>query len=149
MDRTYPDRPWIGVGVLVMREGKVLLIQRGRDPGRGLWALPGGMVDLGETARQAAAREGLEETGLVVEVGEPYWVADALIRDDAGRLKYHNVILDFLAAADAGEPRCADDAMDVRWVGPDDVEGLPVTGSMYPLLEKLFDRGFARHTISG
>jgi ADP-ribose pyrophosphatase YjhB (NUDIX family) len=144
VERDYPPRPWVGVGVIVVRDGRVLLIQRGREPGRGLWALPGGMVDLGETMRQAAAREALEETGLKVEVGDVYWVADSIVRDDAGRVKYHNAIVDFLATAPKGEPACADDALDVRWVGPDDVQELPLTPSMWPLIEKLFGRTYRR-----
>jgi ADP-ribose pyrophosphatase len=130
--------------VIVVRDGRVLLIQRGREPGWGLWALPGGMVDLGETMRQAAAREALEETGLHVEVGDVYWVADAIVRDDEGGVKYHNAIVDFLATAPDGEPACADDAMDLRWVGPDDVEGMALTASMWPLMEKLFGRPYRR-----
>ena len=144
MERLYPARPWVGVGVIVVRDERVLLVQRGRDPGRGLWALPGGMVDLGETMRQAAAREALEETGLHVEVGDVYWVADAIVRDEDGRVKYHNAIVDFLATAADGEPVCADDAMDVRWVGPGDVEALALTPSMWPLIEKLFGRSLRR-----
>jgi ADP-ribose pyrophosphatase len=131
--------------VIVVRDGRVLLVQRGREPGRGFWALPGGMVDLGETMRQAAAREALEETGLRVEVGDVYWVADAVVRDEDGRIKYHNAIVDFLATAPEGEPVCADDAMDLRWVGPDDVEALPLTPSMWPLMEKLFGREYGTH----
>jgi 8-oxo-dGTP diphosphatase len=104
--------------------------------------VPGGMVDLGETMQQAAAREAHEETGLHVEVGEIYWTVDAIARDADGRVRYHNVIVDFLATAPEGEAACADDAMDVRWVGPDDVETLAVTPSMWPLLEKLFGRAF-------
>ena len=144
MDRTYPARPWIAVGVIVMRAGKVLLVQRGKEPGRGLWAVPGGMVELGESSRTAAAREAKEETGLDVEVGEVFWVADAIRRDRDGRVLYHNVIVDYLARAPTGEPACADDAMDVRWVGPDDVEALALTPSMWPLMEKLFGRSFRR-----
>lgn len=145
-DRLYPARPWIAVGVVVMREGRVLLIQRGRDPGRGLWAVPGGMVDLGETAREAAAREALEETGLTVTVGDVCWVADAIARDAEGRVRYHNVIVDFLAEAPDGEPVCADDAMDARWCGPDDVADLPLTPSMWPLIESLFGRSYSRRS---
>ena len=144
MERLYPPRPWVGVGVIVVRDGRVLLVRRGREPGRGMWALPGGMVDLGETMRQAAAREALEETGLRVEVGDVYWVADAVVRDQDGRVRYHNAIVDFLATAPEGEPACADDAMDVRWVGPDDVQALALTPSMWPLMEKLFGRSYRR-----
>jgi 8-oxo-dGTP diphosphatase len=149
MERSYPVRPWIAVGVVVMRDGKMLAIQRGREPGKGFWAVPGGMVDLGETAREAAAREAKEETCLDVEVGEVFWVADAIGRDDEGRVRYHNVVVDFLATASEGEAVCADDAMDARWVGPDDVEGIPFTPSMYPMLEKLFGRPFVGRAVRG
>jgi 8-oxo-dGTP diphosphatase len=149
MERTYPVRPWIAVGVVVMRDGKMLAIQRGREPGRGLWAVPGGMIDVGETLAEAAAREAKEETGLDVEVGEVCWVAEAIRRDAEGRVVYHNVIIDYVATASPGDPVCADDAMDVRWVGPDDVESLPFTPSMHPLLEKLFDRRFAWRPLPG
>jgi len=143
MDRAYPVRPWIAVGVIIWRDGKVLLIQRGRDPGKGFWAVPGGMVDLGETSREAARREAKEETCLDVEVGEVFWVADAVGRDAEGKVRYHNVIVDFLATAPEGDPVCADDAMDVRWCGPEELEQIDPTPTMWPLLEKLFDRSFA------
>lgn len=143
MDRIYPTRPWIAVGVIVMRAGKVLLVQRGKDPGRGLWAVPGGMVELGESSRTAAAREAKEETGLDVEVGEVFWVADAIRRAPDGRVLYHNVIVDYLARAPTGEPACADDAMDVRWCGPEELAEIEPTPTMWPLLEKLFSQSFA------
>jgi 8-oxo-dGTP diphosphatase len=143
LDRSYPIRPWVGVGVVVVRDGKVLLIQRGRDPGRGLWAVPGGMVDLGETCREAARREAKEETCLEVEVGEVFWVAEYIGRDDEGRVSYHNVLIDYLAHAPAGEAVCADDAMDVRWCGPDDLDDIQPSPTMWPLLEKLFNRSYA------
>jgi 8-oxo-dGTP diphosphatase len=143
MERSYPVRPWVAVGVIVVRDGKVLLIQRGRDPGRGLWAVPGGMVDLGETTRAAARREAQEETGLDVEVGEVFWVAEYIGRDDAGRVRYHNVLIDYLASAPEGEAVNADDAMDARWFGPDDLDEIEMTASMWPLLEKLFQRSYA------
>lgn len=144
MDRLYPERPWIAVGVVVVRDGKVLLIQRGRDPGRGLWAVPGGMVGLGETCREAARREAKEETCLDVEVGEVFWVVDAIGRDPDGRVRYHNVIVDYLAYSPEGEAVCADDAMDVRWCGPDDLADIELTPTMWPLLEKLFERDLSR-----
>ena len=149
MERMYPVRPWIAVGVIVMREGKVLLIQRGREPGRGYWAVPGGMVDLGEESRAAAAREAKEETGLDVEVGEVFWVADAIRRDAGGRVVYHNVIVDYLAYAPVGDPVCADDAMDVRWCGPEELAEIEPTPTMWPLLEKLFSQSFADRRRDG
>jgi ADP-ribose pyrophosphatase YjhB (NUDIX family) len=143
MDRSYPVRPWVGVGVVIVRDGKVLLIQRGRDPGRGVWAVPGGMVDLGETTREAAQREAKEETGLDVEVGEVFWVAEYIGRDAEGRVIYHNVLIDFLADAPQGEAVYADDAMDARWCGPDDLDDIELTATMWPLLEKLSNRSYA------
>lgn len=133
---------------MIMRDGKVLLIQRGKEPGRGLWAVPGGMVDVGETLREAAAREAKEETCLDVEVGEVCWVVDTIGRDADGRVRYHNVIVDYLAEVTGGEAVCADDAMDVRWVGPREVEDLPVTPTMWPLLEKIFGRSFAHRSTA-
>jgi ADP-ribose pyrophosphatase len=149
MERTYPVRPWVAAGVVVVREGKVLLVQRGKEPGKGLWAVPAGMVDLGETSQDAAAREAREETGLEVEVGEVFWLADAIRRDADGRVVYHNVIVDFLAYAPAGEPVCGDDAMDVRWCGPEELDGMDITPTMWPLLEKLFSRSFPRRGGGG
>jgi 8-oxo-dGTP diphosphatase len=143
MERMYPVRPWVAVGVVVVRDGKVLLVQRGKEPGLGLWAVPAGMVDLGETNQEAAAREAREETGLEVEVGEVFWVTQTFRRDADGRVVYHNVIIDYLADAPTGEPVCADDAIDVRWCGPDDLAEVEPTPSMWPLLEKLFGRSFA------
>ncbi|CAA9285517.1 MAG: hypothetical protein AVDCRST_MAG77-4242 [uncultured Chloroflexi bacterium] len=143
LDRTYPVRPWVGVGVVVVRDGKVLLIQRGRDPGRGLWAVPGGMVDLGETCEEAARREAKEETGLDVEVGEVFWAGEYIGRDAQGRVDYHNVLVDYLAQAPDGDPVSGDDAMDVRWFGPDDLDDVQLTASMWQLLEKLFGQSYA------
>ena len=143
MDRLYPARPWVAVGVVIVRDGKILLIQRGKEPGRGLWAVPGGMVDVGETLQQAAAREAREETCLEVEVGELFWVVDTIGRDPEGRVRYHNVIVDYLAESMSGDPVCADDAMDVRWVDADDVREMALTPSMWPMLEKLFGVSYA------
>ena len=141
-------RPWIAVGVVVVRDGKVLLVQRGKEPGKGLWAVPGGMVDLGETVREATKREAKVETGLDVEVGEVFWVVDSIGRDAAGRVSWHNVIVDFLAVAREGEAVCADDAMDLRWCGPEELGEIDLTPTMWPLLEKLFGRDF-RHLHGG
>ena len=136
--RRYPDHPMIGVGVVVVRDGAILLVQRGRPQAYGRWAVPGGRVELGETARQAAAREALEESGVVVDVGDVIWVGDSIIRDAAGRIEYQYVLIDFVARYVSGEPMGASDALDVRWVREQDVAGLPLTATMPPLLDKVF-----------
>jgi len=110
MDRVYPARPWIAVGVIVMRDGKVLLVQRGKDPGRGLWAVPGGMVELGESSRAAAAREAKEETGLDVELTELLGVYSDPKRDPRGIYTIGTV---FIGRA-SGQPVGSDDAAEAR-----------------------------------
>jgi 8-oxo-dGTP diphosphatase len=124
--------------VVVVRDGAVLLVKRGKHPGYGLWAIPGGRVELGERARDAAAREALEECGVVVEVGDVIWVDDAIIRDRDGRIEYQYVLVDFIARYTAGEPACSSDALDLKWVRPEDVAGLAMTSTMPALLVKVF-----------
>jgi 8-oxo-dGTP diphosphatase len=139
-DRTYPARPWIGVGVVIVRVGRVLLIRRGKEPGRGLWEAPAGMVDAGEPLRAAAAREAKEETGLDVVVGDVCHVTEFIDRDAEGHARYHNVIVWHWAEAPDGEPACADDAMDARWVALDGLAELPLTTHMRSVLEVLGQR---------
>ena len=122
-------RPVVGVGVLVEHEGRYLLVQRGKAPRKGLWAVPGGKVELGEPLADAAAREVLEETGLVVDVGDVIWVGEA-IGDD-----HHFVLIDFAASFVGGELVPADDAADARWVTRAEAFDLPLTDSMRELLE--------------
>lgn len=114
--REYPDRPLVGVGVVVLRGDRVLLILRGRDPGRGRWALPGGAQRAGETVEEAGRRELREEAGL--EVGALAFVGyvDAVQRDADGRVRFHYTILDLAAAWQGGEPVCGDDAVAAEFV---------------------------------
>ena len=95
--REYPSRPIVGVGVLVKRGDKVLLVRRRFDPGRGKWSIPGGLVELGETVRGAALREVYEETGLNVKLDRLLGVVDYIERDKRGRVRFHYVLVDFLA----------------------------------------------------
>ncbi|HEU4895925.1 MAG TPA: NUDIX domain-containing protein [Acidimicrobiia bacterium] len=125
------EHPLVGVGVAIVSDGAILLVQRGRDPGRGLWAVPGGKVRRGETMRDAAAREAREETGLDVEVGDVIWVGEH-IDDD-----HHLVLIDFAASVKGGRLAAADDADDVRWVPLADTSGYPLTATMYDLLDTL------------
>jgi 8-oxo-dGTP diphosphatase len=119
--------PRTGVGAIVIKDNKVLLVKRGVEPNKGRWAIPGGMLKLGETMRECAAREILEETGVTVAIGECIYVFDLIERDDAGKIKFHFVVVDFTALYVAGEPKGADDAEEAGWFAPEDLDDLPVS----------------------
>jgi len=123
----YPVKPRVGVGALVLREGKILLVKRGVDPNKGLWAIPGGTLKLGETMRECAAREILEETGVTVAIGECVYVFDLIERDAAGKIKFHFVVVDYAALYVSGEPAGADDAEEAGWFAPEDLCDLPLS----------------------
>jgi 8-oxo-dGTP diphosphatase len=116
MDRTYPNRPWSGVGVVVWKGDHVLLIQRGKEPRRGEWSIPGGSHDLGETIREAAAREVMEETGITITLGPIIDVIDTVRHDAEGRVFMHYTLVDFAATWFSGDPIAGDDAMNAEWV---------------------------------
>jgi 8-oxo-dGTP diphosphatase len=136
--REYPDAPQVAVGAIVVRDGRVLLVRRGHPPSEGLWAIPGGSVELGETLQEAAEREIMEETGLTIQAGEPVYTFDVILRDDAGRVQFHYVIVDLLADYVRGEVHSGDDARDARWVTSGELEKLAVNQTTRELLKKLF-----------
>jgi 8-oxo-dGTP diphosphatase len=115
-----PDQPCVGVGAVLIHDGRVLLIRRGKEPLRGRWVVPGGTVELGETLEQALVREVLEETGLVVRPREVVAVFDRIHRD-AHRVAYHYVIVDYLCDYVSGEARAASDAEAVALVAAADL----------------------------
>jgi 8-oxo-dGTP diphosphatase len=115
MQREYPDRPIVGVGAVIVQQGRVLLIKRGSPPLLGEWSLPGGAVELGETLRAAAEREAREETGLIVKAGEVLEVLDRIVPGRGGAPEYHYVLIDFLCAVEGGKLCAGGDAADVRW----------------------------------
>lgn len=121
MAREYPTQPLVGVGVVVLRNNSLLLVRRGRPPLQGRWSLPGGLLELGEAGAEAAAREVAEETGLHVAVGPLLTVVERIDRDDDGRVRYHYVLLEYLARWQAGEARAGDDAAEVVWADLDDL----------------------------
>ena len=126
MQREYPACPLVGIGALVVENGRVALIRRGKAPLQGEWSIPGGMLELGETLRQGAEREALEETGLVVRATELLGVFDRVIPDSDGKIVYHYVLIDFLCERVSGELRAGADAADAKWFTPDEVARLPL-----------------------
>ena len=112
--RMNPQRPIVGVGVVVWRGDRVLLVRRGKEPNKGQWSIPGGAQRLGETVFEAAAREVLEETGLEVSICGLVDVVDGIMRE-AGRVVYHYTLVDVVAESLEGEPVAADDAAAVGW----------------------------------
>ena len=116
MTKTAPTYPVVGVGVLVWRDGEVLLIRRGKPPREGQWSLPGGRQELGETVREAAVREVREEAGIEIELGNLVDVVDAIGRGPNGDVTHHYTLLDFDADWTAGEVRAGSDAADAMWI---------------------------------
>ena len=135
--RQYPERPMIGVGILIRRGEEYLMIKRASEPDKGLWSVPGGMVEIGEKAEDAAVREAEEETGLIVEIREDLGVVDKIMRDELGRVKYHFVIIDYLAEPVSGEMHHHDDALDALWVHPRDFRKYQMSPTLIELLQRL------------
>jgi 8-oxo-dGTP diphosphatase len=115
MQREYPEAPLVGVGAVVVEQGRVLLVRRGREPLKGHWTLPGGVVELGESLTAAVAREVREETGLAVEAVELVELVDRIHRD-GDRVRYHYVLADYLCRVRGGALQAGSDADAVRWV---------------------------------
>lgn len=137
----YPLIPRVGAGAIIIHQNRVLLVKRGSEPNRGLWAIPGGKVMPGEKLQECAARETLEETGITIKVGACSYVFDFFERDSIGKIKYHFVVIDFTAKYLSGEPKGADDADDARWFKPEELSELPVAKNT---LEALQEIGFFR-----
>lgn len=122
MDRAYPAYPMVGVGVVVWKDARVLLIRRGKPPMDGRWSLPGGRQELGETTRETAVREVAEETGVEIRLGPLLDVVDTIRRDNTGQVSLQYALVDFEADWTGGEPVAGDDAADVAWADPGDLD---------------------------
>jgi 8-oxo-dGTP diphosphatase len=139
MNRQYPDRPIVGVGAVIVDQGRVLLARRAHAPLLGKWSLPGGVVELGETLRAAAEREAREETGLVVKAGDVIEVLDRIIPGENGRTEYHYVLVDFLCERVGGELRAGGDAAEVAWAGLEELERFQLEQAALAVIAKAFN----------
>jgi len=138
-----PTAPAVGVGGVLVHEGRVLLIRRGKEPLRGRWVVPGGTVELGETLEEALVREMEEETGLLVEPLEVVTVFDRILREGE-RVAYHYVIVDYLCRYRAGEARAASDALEVAWARPEELPRYDLPAKALEVVEDGFRRAGAR-----
>ena len=138
----YPGHPRVAVGAVVFKDECVLLVRRGQPPAEDLWAIPGGSVEVGETLREAAEREILEETGIHIRASKPIYTFDAINRDEAGKVRFHYVIVDLAADYVSGEPSPGDDALEARWISAKEINDLKVSPATLKLLKTKF--GFGR-----
>ena len=141
MPYEYPSQPRVAVGAIVFKDQKVLLVKRGQPPANGLWAIPGGSVELGETLQAAAEREIREETTIVIRAKAPVFTFDAVERDKNGDIRFHYVIVDLMADYVGGEPRAGSDVTEARWVSPDELGQIDVNRTTRKLLKEEFDFG--------
>lgn len=147
MKREYPDRPFVGVGAIIVENGRVALIRRGRPPLEGEWSIPGGAVELGETLREAVAREALEETELVVKAQDLLGVFDRLMRDAEGRVVYHYVLVDFLCPRVGGVLAAAGDATEAGWFTAEEMARLGLAEDTVEVVRTGFRKALtSKHT---
>lgn len=140
MRKEYPEHPMVGVGAIIVQDGKILIVRRGSEPGKGKWSVPGGLVELGETVEQAVVREVREECGLDVEVDKLIDIVDSMTFDKNGRLKYHFIILDFFVKIKGGKLRPGDDAKEALWVPLEEVENYDLTKTFKEFLKRNMEK---------
>ncbi len=140
MKREFPDHPLVGVGAIIIQDGRVVLVKRANPPLQGRWSLPGGLLEVGELVREAAVREAREETGLVVETGELLGVFDRVMRDESGRVQYHYVLIDFLCRVVGGQFQAATDAAEARWFTLEELPALGLAQDTQNVIRKGFER---------
>lgn len=138
-EREYPDRPIVGVGAVILRDNRVLLIQRGHPPMQGEWSIPGGALKVGETLHAGVRRESLEETGLQVEPLAVVDVVDRIVHDQTGRVQYHYVLVDFLCCVTGGIAVSGSDATDLRWAALNELD------SVAPFTREVIQKAWSMH----
>lgn len=144
--REYPETPLVGVGAIIIDNGHVALVKRGRAPLAGQWSIPGGLLEVGETLRACAEREVREETGLTVEIGELLGVFDRVVPDADGHIQYHYVLIDFACRRISGELQAADDAEDARWFRSEELAALSLAAETLKVILVGFEKAVRAHT---
>jgi len=137
----YPDRPTLAVGAIVFKDQQVLLVKRGKAPAKGMWAIPGGSVELGETLKQAAEREILEETGIRIKAGKSVYVFEVIEHDETGNVRFHYYIVDLDCEYKDGQIKPGDDAIDARWASKKNLSRLQINPKTRELLHQKYDFG--------
>jgi ADP-ribose pyrophosphatase YjhB (NUDIX family) len=137
--REYPERPIIGVGGVVISDGRVLLVRRGSPPLQGQWSIPGGILESGETLMEGVRRELAEETGMDVQVRTLIEVFERIDRDPSGKTQYHFVVLDYLCEPAPGIARAGSDVSEVAWAAPFELEKYSLTEIAGRVIRKAFE----------
>ncbi|HUS08111.1 MAG TPA: NUDIX hydrolase [Bryobacteraceae bacterium] len=136
--RRYPDRPVLGIGALIIEGNRILLVERGREPLKGYWSLPGGALETGETLAEGICREVLEETGLLVSPTRMFEIFERILRDDGGCAEYHYVLMDYLCEVTGGALQAGDDVSKVAWFDRGALIGLRLTEGTLAVIERAF-----------
>jgi ADP-ribose pyrophosphatase YjhB (NUDIX family) len=137
-DRRYPRRPIVGVGALIFHRGCILMVQRGKEPLKGLWSLPGGALEIGESLDAAVRREVREETGLEIEPLRVFEIFERIMRDASGAPEYHYVLIDYICRVTGGTLRAGDDVCHVEWMTQEGLKDLDLTEGTLGVIEKAF-----------
>jgi len=135
-NRLYPKSPIVAVGVVVFKEDRMLLVKRGKEPNKGMWSIPGGGIELGETVYEAARREVREECSISIEIERVLDAADNIVRDEKSRIKYHYTIIDVLARYAGGAAKAQSDAEECGWFRPEELAAVDMTPTLRAMLER-------------
>jgi 8-oxo-dGTP diphosphatase len=137
-DRRYPRRPLVGVGAIILDGDRIVMAQRGKEPLKGWWSLPGGLLELGEALADGVRREVREETGLEIEPLGVLEVFERIMRDAAGVPEYHYVLIDYVCRVSGGTLCAGDDVCRAEWVRRGDLGTLQITEGTLAVIEKAF-----------
>ncbi len=138
--RAYPDRPYLAASAAIIRDGRVLIVRRARKPANGVYTLPGGVVEAGETLAEAVTREVREETGLEIAPVALAGFREVILRDGGNQVSRHFVILSFAARWISGDTELNDELDDARWLRPAEIEGLKTTEGLAEIVTAAFER---------